>query len=78
MTEAESFIVRTIRETAAGMPNSLTDVDILDARIDELKIDSVDLFELVMKLEDRFDTRIDDSAAAECVSVRDFLSLVDL
>lgn len=83
--DATSHIFQIIRSIANESENPSVvknvtvksgDQTLLDARIADLGFDSVESFELIMRLEDQFETELDEEAIFACDTVATLIALV--
>lgn len=67
-------VQRVVSESAAVGIEKVKEDTVLDS---ELGLDSLDLVELVMDLEEAFDVEIPDEKAEECHTVKDIVELIE-
>lgn len=76
MGEIGKTVISVIAETASWEPDQVT----LDTELEELEINSLDLTEVVMELEDRYDVAVDLNTAEAWTSLKtvgDVIALVE-
>ena len=76
MGEIGKTVISVIAETASWEPERVT----LDTELEELEINSLDLTEVVMELEDRYDVAVDLNTAEAWTSLKtvgDVIALVE-
>lgn len=75
---AEEIVLRVLRDAIGSGKYRLEQAGteaLLDARIDGLKLDSLDTLEVIMKIEDGLSCQLPEHEVAACVTVADLVSV---
>lgn len=73
-TEIQSQVIKLVSETTKIDPQTITPTS---SFIDDLHLDSLDMVELVMKMEDEFGLEIPEKEAANLKTINDVISYLN-
>ncbi|MDQ6869125.1 MAG: acyl carrier protein [Pseudomonadota bacterium] len=65
-----------IRQAQSDAHTSVSDIELLNTKIVDLKFDSLEKLEVIMKIEDAFEVMLDEGAVSKCNAVSDLVNLV--
>lgn len=72
LSDTQQKVIKIITDTLSIEPSTIQS----NSSLDELGADSLDMFEIIMKLEEAFGIEISDEDAAKIVSVNDAIDKV--
>jgi acyl carrier protein len=65
-----------IIQAQSGAHTPVSDIELLNTKIVDLKFDSLEKLEVIMKIEDAFEVMLDEGAVSKCNTVSDLVNLV--